>query len=126
MPEISPTANADELRRAISELWERRRDEILETIDSAIALTEPGDINDDADMATIESELRTISHQLIGIIGVFGIDSARTLVSRIDIEAHMPLDRSRMDDVGALLRQLRRSLEKTSDTSTNSENHRPR
>jgi len=122
------TSNGGDLRRAISELWERRRDEILAMVDSAIALADAAKLVDDADDTTLSAvtDLRNITHQLIGILGVFGIDEVRSLMTDIDTAANRSLDRRNAERTGDRLRHLRGLLEKRPGASATPEDHRPR
>ncbi len=128
MFDVEPTSNSGDLRHAISELWERRRDEILAMVDSAIALADAAKFVDDADDTTLSSvtDLRNITHQLIGILGVFGIDEVRSLMTDIDTDANRALDRRNSERTGDLLRHLRGLLEKHPGASATPEDHRPR
>ena len=128
MFDVEPTSNSGDLRHAISELWERRRDEILAMVDSAIALADAAKFVDDADDTTLSSvtDLRNITHQLIGILGVFGIDEVRSLMTNIDAAANRALDRRNSERTGDLLRHLRGLLEKHPGASATPEDHRPR
>lgn len=128
MFDVEPTSNSGDLRRAMSELWERRRDEILAMIDSAIALADAAMIFECADDTPLSAvtNLRNITHQLIGILGVFGIDEVRSLMTDIDSDANRALDRRNAERTGDRLRHLRGLLEKHPGASTTPEDHRPR
>jgi len=128
MFDVEPTSNSGDLRHAISELWERRRDEILAMVDSAIALADAAKLVDDADDTTLSAvtDLRNITHQLIGILGVFGIDEVRSLMTDIDTDANRALDRRNAERTGDRLRHLRGLLEKHPGASATPEDHRPR
>ena len=128
MFDVEPTSNSGDLRHAISELWERRRDEILAMVDSAIALADAAKLVDDADDTTLSAvtDLRNITHQVIGILGVFGIDEVRSLMTNIDAAANRALDRRNSERTGDLLRHLRGLLEKHPGASATPEDHRPR
>lgn len=128
MFDAEPTSNPGDLRRAMSELWERRRDEILAMVDSAIALADAAKFVEDADDTplSVATDLRNITHQLVGIIGVFGIDEVRFLMTNIDAAANRALDRRNAERTGDRLRHLRGLLEKHPGASATPEDHRPR
>lgn len=128
MSHAEQTSNSGDLRHAISELWERRRDEILAMVDSAIALADAAKFVDDADDTTLSAvtDLRNITHQLIGILGVFAIDEVRSLMTEIDTDANRALDRRNAERTGDHLRHLRGLLEERPGASATPEDHRPR
>ena len=128
MSHAEQISNSGDLRRAISKLWERRRDEILAMVDSAIALADAAKLVEDADESPLSSvtDLRNITHQLIGILGVFGIDEVRSLMTNIDAAANRALDRQNAERTGDRLRHLRGLLEKHPGASATPEDHRPR
>lgn len=85
MTSSMPEGSASErLSATLASLWDRRRPEVLDSVASCIEIARRLGAERATDPQIDWLTVRSAIHQLIGVLGVYGIVEARSLVVRVD------------------------------------------
>lgn len=98
----------DELRRALSDMWLRRRSEVVTLLSDAADLARRIALGDSTDWES----LRSATHQMVGVLGVYRLNELREAVVSVDEATRVGDDRSDAAVIADRLVDLRDAVER--------------
>ncbi|MCE2764178.1 MAG: hypothetical protein LW627_06645 [Ilumatobacteraceae bacterium] len=96
----------DELRRALSDMWLRRRSEVVTLLSDAADLARRIALGDSTE------SLRSATHQMVGVLGVYRLNELREAVVSVDEATRVGDDPADAEVIADRLEQLRDAVQR--------------